>query len=294
MLNMISLSAMRIFESAARLGSFRAAAEELRLSPSAVSHAIMRLERDLGTSLFERTTRNVELTLAGHTLLTHASNAFEELRRGVELISSKKAQLLRVHCAPSFAAQVLSPRLPLFLKENPGIEVRFAASTNYARFVDGLFDADIVYGEPLDREDLIVIPLGEEIVAPLCSPEMAKELKSPRDLMRFPLIRSDLKRIQWIDWFQANNLGPPPPPTMSFDRSFLAVDAAANGLGVALESDVLARRELDNGKLMRPFAGRCRDTRYIGHYLAYPKSGSQRRLARIFADWLTRIMQSGN
>ncbi|MBX5088630.1 hypothetical protein HJB60_05505 [Rhizobium lentis] len=74
---------------------------------------------------------------------------------------------------------------------------------------------------------------------------------------------------------------------MSFDRSFLAVDAAANGLGVALESNTLAWRELENGRLVRPFEG-CRDNRYTGHYLAYPKAGSQRRLAKLFADWLTQ------
>ncbi|KQR36061.1 LysR family transcriptional regulator [Rhizobium sp. Leaf155] len=287
MLHIPSLTSVRVFESAARLGSFRSAAEELILSPSAVSHAIVKLERDLGVALFERTTRSVRLTPAGQTLLAHASNAFEELRRGVELISSKKPLLLRLHCAPSFAAQVLSPRLPEFLQLNPGVEVRVAASTTYARFVDGLFDADIVYGEPLDREDLIVVPLGEEIVSPLCSPEIAAHLKFPRDLTKHSLIRSDLKRVQWIDWFEANGLGTPPAPSMSFDRSFLALDAATNGLGVALESNVLARRQLDSGVLVAPFAGKCRDNRYIGHYLAYPKTGSQRKLARIFADWLS-------
>ena len=287
MLHMTSLSAMRIFEAAARLGSFRAAAEELNLSPSAISHAIVRLERDLGVALFERTTRQIKLTLQGQTLLSHASNAFEELRRGVELISSNKAQTLRLHCAPSFAAQVLSPLLPEFLSRNPGVEVRVAASTSYARFVDGLFDADIVYGEPLNREDLIVIPLEEEIVSPLCCPKLAERLRTPRDLLREPLIRSDLKRIQWLDWFEANNLGHPPAPSMSFDRSFLAIGAAVNGLGIALESHVLARRELESGQLVRPFAGSARDNRYIGHYVAYPKSGSQRRLARAFTEWLT-------
>ncbi|WP_337271303.1 LysR substrate-binding domain-containing protein [Oryzifoliimicrobium ureilyticus] len=287
MLQITSLSSLRIFESAARLGSFRSAAQELNLSPSAVSHSIVKLERDLGVALFERTTRSVRLTSAGQTLLAHTSNAFEELRRGVEQISSKKPLLLRLHCAPSFAAQVLSPRLPEFLQLNPGVEVRVAASTTYARFVDGLFDADIVYGEPLNRDDLIVVPLGEEIVAPLCSPQIATQLKSPRDLITHPLIRSDLKRVQWVDWFEANGLGTPPPPSMSFDRSFLALDAATNSLGIALESDVLARRQLDAGLLVAPFAGKCRDNRYIGHYLAYPKTGSQRRLAKAFADWVT-------
>ncbi len=287
MLHLTSLSAMRIFESAARLGSFRAAAEELGLSPSAVSHGISKLERDFGTALFERTTRKVTLTLAGQTLLNHTSNAFEELRRGVEMISSNKTHLLRVHCAPSYAAKVLSPRLPAFLRENPELEVRVASSTTYARFTDGLFDVDIVYGEPQNREDIIVIPLSEEIVSPLCSPQMASKLKSPRDIIRYPLIRSDLKRIQWIDWFEANDLGSPPVPTMSFDRSFLALDAAANGLGIALESHMLAQQDLRSGRLILPFEGRSRENRYIGHYLAYPKTGNQRRLARIFADWLS-------
>jgi len=286
MFKISSLSTFRIFETAARLGSFRAAAEELHLSPSAVSHAISKLERDLGTSLFERNTRHVALTLTGQTLLSHAANAFEELRRGVEMISSNKAHLLRVHCAPSYAAKVLSPRLPDFLRQNPGVEVRVAASTTYARFVDGLFDVDIVYGEPQDREDLIVIPLVEEMVSPICSPQLAKQLTSPRDLVRLPLIRSDAKRIQWMDWFELNNLGPPPPPIMSFDRSFLALDAAANDLGIALESNLLAHSELASGRLVRPFTG-CRDGRYIGHYLSYPKTGMHRRLAKHFADWLT-------
>lgn len=293
MLNMASLSAFRIFESAARHGSFRAAAEELNLSPSAVSHAIKGLEKTLGVALFERNTRNVSLTLAGQTLLSHASNAFEELRRGVEAISSNKSHLLKVHCAPSFAAQVLSPSLPSFLEGAPGVEVRIAASTTYARFVDGLFDVDIIYGEPMNREDLIVLPLGEEIVSPLCSPEMASRLHSPRDLLRFPLIRSDLKRVQWVDWFESNGLGTPPAPAMTFDRSFLALDAAINGLGIALESDVLARRALDANRLVRPFVGLSRDNRYIGHYLAYPKTGSQRRLAREFGEWLLKSMQPG-
>jgi DNA-binding transcriptional LysR family regulator len=286
MLNIASLSAFRIFESAARQGSFRAAAEELSLSPSAVSHAIKGLEKTLGAALFERSTRSVTLTLAGQTLFNHASNAFEELRRGVETISSNKAHLLRVHSAPSFAAQVLSPLLPSFLERHPGVEVRIAASTTYARFVDGLFDVDIIYGEPQNREDLIIVPLGEEVVSPLCSPEFALRLKSPRDLLRAPLIRSDLKRVQWTDWFESNDLGTPPTPAMTFDRSFLALDAAANGLGVALESHVLAHRALERGQLVQPLQGRARDNRYIGHYLGYPKTGTQRRLARAFSDWL--------
>jgi LysR family transcriptional regulator, glycine cleavage system transcriptional activator len=290
MLNGISLTSIRAFESAARLGSFRAAADELNLSASAVSHAIVKLERVLGTPLFERTTRTVRLTAAGQTLLTHASNAFEELRQGIEVVSSNRSHLLRLHCAPSYAAQVLSPRLPQFLNANPGIEVRLAASTAYVRFVDGEFDADIIYGEP-QGDDLIIIPLGSERVTPLCSPALADEIRTPRDLNRQLLIRSDNKRLQWPDWFEANGLGKPPIQAMSFDRSFLAIDAAANGVGVALESTRLAHREIKSGRLVAPLSGATQDLHYVGNYLASPKSGSQRRLARRFADWLIEDLQ---
>lgn len=285
MLNGISLSSIRAFESAARLGSFRAAADELHLSASAVSHAIVKLERALGNPLFERTSRTVRLTIAGQTFLSYASSAFEDLRRGIEVVSSNRAHLLRLHCAPSFAAQVLSPCLPHFFAANPGIEVRIAASTNYVRFVDGEFDADIIYGEP-QGDDLVVIPLGRETVTPLCAPELAERIKSPRDLLGLVLIRSDNKRLRWPDWFEANGLGAPPLQSMSFDRSFLAIDAAANGMGVTLESTRLAHRELKSGRLVAPLTGVAQDLSYIGHYLAFPKSGSQRRLARRFADWL--------
>ncbi|KQT83839.1 LysR substrate-binding domain-containing protein [Aurantimonas sp. Leaf443] len=285
MLNGISLTSIRAFEAAGRLGSFRAAAAELGLSASAVSHAILKLERALGTSLFDRSGRVVHLTGDGETLMRRASSAFDELRRGIELVSSHRARLLRLHSAPSFAAQILSPRLPEFLAANPGIEVRLAASTEYVRFTDGEFDADIVYGTPRG-DDLVTVPLGYEVVTPLCTPAMAATIREPADLQAHVLIRSDTKQVRWPDWYAANGLSATPVHSMSFDRSFLAIAAAADGLGVALESTRLAQRELESGRLVAPLAGRAQDIRYIGHVLAYPRSGSQRRLARRFAEWL--------
>jgi DNA-binding transcriptional LysR family regulator len=108
----------------------------------------------------------------------------------------------------------------------------------------------------------------------------------PSDLLTRILIRSDNKRVRWPDWFAANGLTAPATQAMSFDRSFLAIAAAADGLGVALESTRLAQREILSGKLVAPLVGRTRDLRYIGHHLCYPKSGSQRRLVSAFAEWL--------
>jgi LysR family transcriptional regulator, glycine cleavage system transcriptional activator len=145
MLQHVHLSLLRAFEAAGRTGSFRSAAAELNLSPSAVSHAVRKLEQALGASLFEREGRAVRLSAEGEAMMRHVGRAFEELRRGVELVSTRGPQLLRLHSAPSFAAQWLSPRLAQFLRQHPGIEVRLAASTDYAKFVNDEFDADIVY-----------------------------------------------------------------------------------------------------------------------------------------------------
>lgn len=285
MLKDVSLSSVRAFEAAARNGSFRAAALELNLSPSAVSHAVQKLEQALGTTLFEREGRSVRLSPDGEVLMRHVGLAFDELRRGLESVSSRGARLLRLHSAPSFAAQWLSPRLPNFFAAFPDIDVRIAASTDYARFSNDEFDADIVYG-PVRGEGVIVVPLGEEHVTPLCSPALAARLQTPADLMDQALIQSDRKQVRWRDWFAANGIETPALHRTGFDRSFLAIAAAVDGLGVVLESTRLAERELARGLLVAPLAGRSNDLVYVGHSLVFPRAGRQRRTMRIFSHWL--------
>jgi len=281
----VSLSTVKAFESAARHGSFRSAASELNLSPSAISHAILKLEQALGTNLFEREGRLVRLSSDGETLMLHVGLAFDELRRGMELVSNRGPDLLRLHSAPSFAAQWLSLRLSPFLSSHPGVEVRLAASTDYARFVDDEFDADIVYG-PSRAEGVVSVPLGVETVMPLCSPEFAQRITKIEDLGAGVLIQSDLKRVRWSDWFKANGKEPLVPHGARFDRSFLAIAAACDGPGVALESTRLAEKELKIGRIVAPLAGRAQDVEYIGHYLVYPRAWRQRRAVRVFTEWL--------
>ncbi len=286
MLRNVSLSAVRAFEAAARNGSFRAAALELNLSSSAVSHAVANLEQSLGTVLFERAGRVVRLSPDGETLMRHVGAAFEQMRVGIESVSNRGPQLLRLHSAPSFAAQCLSPRLAGFLAAHPDIAVRLAASTDYPLFGSDEFDADIVYG-PVRGEGLESLPLGLETVTPLCSPTLERQLRAPEDLLRLVLIQSDRKQVRWPDWFGENGLAAPLGGTgMRFDRSFLAIAAAADGLGVALESTRLAERELASRRLVAPLLGSARNIRYVGHHLVYPRAGSKRRTVRVFAEWL--------
>ena len=285
MLRNVSLSAVRAFEASARTGSFRAAAQELALSPSAVSHAIVNLERSLGATLFERDGRSIRLSADGEQLMRHVGVAFEELRRGVDAVTNRGPQMLRVHSAPSFAAQWLSPRLPDFLAAHPDIHVRLAASTDYATFTTDEFDADIVYGPP--RAEGRAIPLGRETITPLCAPKLGESIAAPSDLLRMLLIQSDRKQVRWPDWFAGNGVKPPSQQSgMRFDRSFLAIAAAVDGLGVALESTRLAERELAAGKLVAPLCSAASNIDYVGHYLACPQNGLRRRPVRAFAAWL--------
>lgn len=285
MLQHVPLSFLRAFEAAGRTGSFRAAAVVLNLTPSAVSHAIRKLEQVLGIPLFERDTRHIHLTHEGEVLMRHVSRAFDELRRGMDVVATRGPKLLRLHCAPSFAAQWLTPRLAGFLKRHPGLEVRLAAGTDYTRFNADEFDADIVYGPPRG-EGLVVLPLGEETVTPLCAPDLAATIATASDLLNHVLIQSDSKQIQWADWFAANNLAAPAPHGSRFDRSFLAIAAAAEGLGVALESTRLAERELASGRLVMPMDQKAIPLHYVGHNLVFPRYVRQRHPLRAFAQWL--------
>ncbi|MDO4904917.1 MAG: LysR substrate-binding domain-containing protein [Lautropia sp.] len=285
------ISVLRTFEAAARTGSFRAAAHELCLSPSAVSHAIRRLEESLGTALFRRSTRSIRLTPAGEALYTHVDRALEALRQGLEEVGSKGPSILRLHSAPSFAAQWLMPRLRAFLARHPNIDLRLAANTDQVRFEYDEFDLDIVYGKP-SADGQVVIPLVEELLTPLCSPELAGRIHSVADLASVPLIQSDVKQIRWSGWFEAQGQPLPPLRGARFDRSFMAIAAAADGWGVALESPLLAEREMAAGKLVRPLAGIEREVRYIGHFLSYSRATRRTHAIGVFKDWLQQALES--
>jgi DNA-binding transcriptional LysR family regulator len=285
-----SLSLLRAFEAAARTGSFQEAATELHLSPSAVSHAIRKLERQLGLLLFLREGRWVRLSADGTALMRHVGPAFEDLRRGMDLVSSRGLKLLRVHSAPSFAAQWLTPRLPGFLATHPDIEIRLSAGTDYTRFANDEFDVDIVYGRPA-LDAVIIVPLGEETVTPLCMPKLASLIRKPEDLLRHALIDSDNKKVRWPDWFLANGLSAPPPRGMRFDRSFLAISAAVSGLGIALESTRLAEKEISSGALLPILAGKAKDVRYVGHFLVFPRLAERRATLRVFTEWIVRELR---
>ena len=286
------LNLLRAFEAPGRTGAFALAASELELSPSAISHAIRKLENLLDVRLFQRSTREITLTKEGEILLEHIQRGFNELQQGLALVTADESRPLRLHTAPSFAHQWLLPRLGKFIRENPSIDLRLSASTEYARFEQDDFDLDIVYGEPRPSP-YEKIPLAVEELTPLCSPQLAERLKKPEDLYALTLIQCDVQLYQWKGWFEANKMTPPNNYGLRFDRSFMAIAAAVDGLGVVLESKLLAEREIASGKLVCPLVNSTSEIHYIGHYLVFPQHQHMHSALDVFKTWLLNKLNLG-
>lgn len=284
----IPLAYIRVFEAAGRTLSFADAARDLNLSPSAVSHSVRKLEEQLGQRLFQRSTREVRLTREGAMLMEHIQRGMDEIQRGFALLAGNERTPLRLHTAPSFATQWLLPRLAGFVRDHPDIDLRFSASTEYARFDDD-FDLDIVYGEPKPSPHE-KIPLALEGLAPLCNPALAERIRKPEDLYHLPLIQCEVQMYQWKGWFETNQLPPPTHYGLRFDRSSMAIAAAVDGLGVVLESTLLSERELQRGELVRPLAGTTREVEYVGHYLVHPRRQHRHEAFETFKAWLLNAL----
>lgn len=283
-LEKIPLTSLKVFEVAGRTCSFTAAACELELTASAVSHSVRKMEKMLDIRLFHRNTREMSLTRDGEVLLRCIQKGFQEIEGGFKSLSLRKNRPLRIHTAPSFANQWLLPRLSSFIKAFPEVELKFSADTDPVRFEDDEFDVDIIYGENT-KPGCHQIPLSVEQLTPLCSPQIAQRIKKPEDLYECLLIQCGIQLYQWRGWFEENNLVPPERYGLSFDRSFMAIKAASDGLGVVLESMLLAEQELKNGILVCPLMKTTKEIHYIGHYLCYPKFKQHSHL-QVFQDWI--------
>ena len=176
-----SLRAIEAFEAAARLGSITAAAPELNLTPSAISHQVRALERQLGVQLFRRGNRSITLTDAGNAFAELIGGALARIEQASNSISERGySDVLTVHCAPTFAPSWLMPRLGDFLTKHPEIDVRVHATPELADFFGTVTDVEIRYGSG-DWPNLYVAALMEEHITPLCSPELLKTLPDPEN-----------------------------------------------------------------------------------------------------------------
>jgi LysR family transcriptional regulator, glycine cleavage system transcriptional activator len=274
------LARLRTFEAAARLQSFALAAQELSLTASAISHQVRGLEEHFGRALFTRQHRRVQLTPEGqrlHERLVHAFDALESACADVALPAQD--EVLAVHCAPSLALKWLGPRLPEFVGAHPGVHVRLSTGTDQP-------DLALSYGEGRARPGVEVLPLGSEQIAPLVAPARVPRGVSAATLVRsLPLIDSTLSPVSWPQWFERQGLAMPQGPRTAFDRAALAIAAAADGLGVALESTRLAARELERGELVVLGTRAFKPLAQPVHFL-HRRTGRSPPAVQAFVDWV--------
>lgn len=284
-----NLSQLRTFEAAARLQSFALAAHELNVTPSAVSHQIKELEQHFGRPLFLRENRQVRLSHEGRRLQETLARVFDALAAAcAEVALPEGEQVLAVHCAPSFAVKWLGPRLQRFLDQAPTVTLRLTTGAEPLDLRSAKeVDLDISYGFARDSPGVSATPLGLERMAPLVSPRLTQGGASPvENLAQFTLIDSSLSRFTWQDWFLLNQLPLPGRSRPSFDRAALAIAAAADGMGVALESTTLAEKELARGELVILGDGVFQPFHQPIHFLNQRSDERQRPAIQAFVQWL--------
>lgn len=287
------LPSLVAFEAIARRRSFALAAAELHLTPSAVSHQVARLEEFLRVKLFERSSRGVKLSPAGEAYLQRVAGALGALSAATDDVRQGVRNTLYVHASPSFASLWLMPRIGQFAQAHPGVSLFLSASHVHSDFELGQVDIDIRYGLPAWPQ-LVVQPIFTEPILPLASPAFIErhQLRTPLDLLQVPLIQSTVGVVQWADWFALHPpLQKPERFALRFDRGLMALDAAVQGLGVALESSVIGGSYIRDGKLAPVF-----DPAWAipvkAHFVVYPERHGYRSEVSQFIEWLRA--QAGN
>jgi LysR family glycine cleavage system transcriptional activator len=290
----IPLNALRAFEAAARHLSLSLAANELNVTPAAISHQVRLLEDHIGLPVFERNGRGLALTDAGAAGLPDLREAFAHLSAAMDAIGSLgETGTLSVSVAPSFAAKWLLPRLESFEREHPQIDVHVSVSMQLADFTRDRIDVAIRYGGG-GYPEVFFEKLLAETVIPVCSPELlrGRVLRSARDLLSLTLLHDDSPDNDpscpnWDMWLRAAGVddvevdrGP------RFNQASLVIESAVLGRGVALAKSTLAAADIEAGRLVRPIeAERPVDFAY---YFVAPRPKLNLPKVIYFRDWLRR------
>lgn len=250
------LNALRAFEAAARLGGFAAAADELCVTPGAVSQHVKTLESWAGSELFQRRSQGVLLTPLGESVLADFSTAFDRMGEAVQFLRARAApNQVRIATLPSLAQIWLSPRLPAVRKAVPDLELSITALETPPNLKREPFDLCIFFeNRPLPEG---AISLGCDVIFPVCAPSVAKRLRRTEDLDRVPWLRDASWSDDWETWIEmaAPALSPAAHGPL-YSLYSLALEEAVNGAGVLIGHEMLVRKHLQAGTLVEPFGQR--------------------------------------
>jgi len=283
----LPLRAIAVFHVVARCGSLSKAAAELCVTPSAVSQQIQALEVYLGTTLLTKAGRGIVLTEAGERYMEMIGDQVDQISEATQRIRGFRSRsILTVRATPTLGSKWLLPRLKGFIDANPNVELRLNGTTEPTDFSRETVDVEIRHGEGR-WPGLFVEGLAEESFLPVCSPSYCAAASiGAAEVPQHRLIHSVKSQVQWAQWFLL--AGVPPVSDWSrilFDRSHMAIDAAADGFGLALESTLMMWRELHDGTLVCP----VRDppcVRQTTQWIVCPFDYLQKPKVGLFLDWL--------
>ena len=288
------LNALKTFEAAARHGSFVKAAQDLGVTPPAVSQQVQILEAYLGRQLFHRRKNRISLTDAGLAIVPALTDGFDRIAEVARLAAGANVRSrVVVSALPSVAAKWLTGLLGAFAGVEPNVKIDLRLEEDPVEFARHDIDVRLCYGAHL-YPDLVVEPLCSDKVMPLCAPSFfagPRKAAEPESLADHDLIHTDwgpafASHPTWPDWFDAAGLKrlPKAGEGHRVGLSSLALDFAAEGMGVALGQSLLARRDLEEGRLISPF-GPSLPLR-PAYCLAYPREKARRAKVQALVAWL--------
>lgn len=280
----LPLNGLRAFEASARHLSFTRAAIELCVTQAAVSQQVKGLEKRLGVSLFQRLPRGLKITAEGEALLPTVTSSFDQMATTLDRIEAGQVrELLFLGVVGTFAVGWLLPRLKAFQKQHPFIDVRVSTNNNRVDMAAEGLDFAIRFGQG-SWHGTDAFRLFEAPLSPLCTPKLAEALKTPADLMEATLLRS-YRADEWSNWFAAAGVTPAAQVNAGivFDTSLGMMEAALQGLGVALAPPSMFSRHLASGAIIQPFPV----TISLGSYwLTRLQSKPPTPAMQAFSDWM--------
>ena len=281
-----SLNAVKAFEAVARSKSLARAAEELFVTPGAVSQQVKALETELGLKLFNRERQRLVITEAGREYLAVVRDAFDQIALGTERLTQRqRSGVITVSVSPDFAAKWLIGRLGRFTESHPTIDLRVAASDQRVDFAREDVDLAVRHGDGRWSE-LEVERLCAERLFPVCSPRFTRgrnRIMSASDLLKFPLLRLD-DWTNWDRWFEAAGVITQAMPGPVLNRASMLIDAAIDGQGIVLARTALAALDLIRGRLVRPIDVSLGMSNT--YWIVSPKATAQAPKIATFRQWL--------
>jgi LysR family glycine cleavage system transcriptional activator len=286
------LNALRAFEASARHLSYVKAADELFVTPAAISHQVKRLENYLGLRLFRRLPNRLLLTEAAQRLLTDLADVFRQLDAAVDRVRESRSRgVLTLSVAPMFAVKWLLPRLQSFAARHPDIDVLLSSSLEVVDLQRDGFDAAVRVGRGR-YAGLDAVKLFDEAVTPLCSPHLLRgvPLRKPDDLQHFVLLHDDSMQADarvptWATWLEAAGATHVRPLRgLHFNQPDHALQAAIDGAGVALGWRYLAADDVAAGRLVQPFELEL--PLRSAFYFVSPSGAAKRPKVEALLDWM--------